>query len=65
VISGKRKEGLTISAHANSNTFLQAAILAPIAVHSLDHALLVLSARSILDLLLNGAPKETLQVNEK
>jgi len=38
--------------------------LATIAIDSLDHALLILGAWSILDFLLNGTSEEALQVQE-
>lgn len=56
------KKSLTISTHANGDTLLESAILAAIAIHTLDHTLLVLRARPVLDLLLDGATEEALQV---
>ena len=52
---------LTIPAHAGGDAFLEATVLAPVPVHSLDGALLVLRAWSVLDLLLDRPPKESLQ----
>ena len=52
---------LTISAHAGSNALLETAVLAPVPVHPLDRALLVLRAWSVLDLLLDWPPEESLQ----
>jgi hypothetical protein len=51
---------LTIAAHAYGYALLQATILAAIAVHALDHALLVLRAWSVLDFLLDRATEEAL-----
>lgn len=51
---------LTISAHPNGDAFFQSAILTPISVDSQDGALLVFSARSVLDFLLDAAPEESL-----
>ena len=52
---------LTISAHAGGDAFLEATVLAPVPVHSLDGALLVLCAWSVLDLLLDRPPEESLK----
>ena len=52
---------LTIPAHAGGDAFLEATVLAPVPVHSLNGALLVLRAWSVLDLLLDRPPKESLQ----
>ena len=56
---------LTVPRHSGSDAFLQAAVLAPVAVDPEDAALLVLGARTILDLLLNGAAEKSLKKNEK
>lgn len=51
---------LTISTHAHSDAFLQATILTAVAIDAQNAALLVFRARSILDLLLDGATEEAL-----
>lgn len=51
---------LTIATHSNGYTFFQSAILTPITVDSEYTALLIFSARAILDFLLNRAPEESL-----
>lgn len=56
---------LTISRHANSDAFLQAAVLAPVPVDPLDGTLLVLGAGAVLDLLLDAAAEESLQDKER
>lgn len=62
VIKSIMLQKLTISAHADSDAFLQSTILAAIAVHPLDHALLVLGARPVLNFLLDGATEKALKV---
>jgi len=52
---------LTISGHANRDTFLESAVLASVPVYPHDVTLLVLEAWSILNLLLYAAPEETLK----
>lgn len=53
---------LTVTAHAHGDAFLQATILTAVAIDAQNAALLVLGARTILDLLLDGAPEEALRV---
>ena len=55
---------LTVPRHSGSDAFLQAAVLAPVAVDPEDAALLVLGARAVLDLLLDRATKESLEQNK-
>jgi len=57
----KRNQKPTVSRHPNGNAFLEAAILTTVPVDAEDAALLVFSAGAILDLLLNGAAKESLR----
>ena len=52
---------LTISAHSNSDAFLESAVLATIAIDAQNGALLILGARTVLDLLLDAPPEETLE----
>lgn len=51
---------LTVAAHASGKAFLEAAVLAAVAVQSDDEALAVPQA-PVLDLLLDAATKETLK----
>ena len=44
---------LTITPHPHGEALLETAVLAPVPVHPLDRALLVLRAWSVLDLLLD------------
>ena len=53
--------GLTISGHAHGEALLEAAVLAAVAVHAHDQAVLVLHAHLVVDVLLNAAPEETLR----
>ena len=52
---------LTISAHTSGHTLLKSAVLAPVTVDPLDGALLVLSAGSVVDLLLDGPSEKSLK----
>ena len=52
---------LTVSRHADREAFLEATVLAPVAVHAHDEAVLVLHAHLVVDVLLNAATEETLQ----
>lgn len=52
---------LTIATHARCHALLKPAVLTSVAVDSLDGALLVLGARSVVDLLLYRAAEESLQ----
>lgn len=51
---------LTVAAHANGYAFFQSTILAAVAIDAQNATLLIFSARTILDLLLNGSSEETL-----
>ena len=55
------KSVLTISAHPRGHTLLESAVLASVAVYPLDGTLLVLGARPVVDLLLDGASEESLK----
>lgn len=52
---------LTVSRHADSQAFLEAAVLTPVTVHAHDQALFVLHAHLVVDVLLNAAAEKTLQ----
>ena len=52
---------LTISAHPRCHTLLESAVLASVPVDALDVALLVLGARAVVDLLLDGPTEESLK----
>ena len=56
---------LTVPTQSSCDAFLESAILAAVAIDPEDAALLVLGARTILDLLLNGAAEKSLKKNEK
>lgn len=56
------KSELTISTHAYSDALLEPAVLAAVPVDPQDAALLVLGAGSVLDLLLDAAPEESLRI---
>jgi hypothetical protein len=51
---------LTISTHADADALAKSAILTPVPVDPQDVALLVLSAWSVLDLLLDAPAEKTL-----
>lgn len=51
---------LTITGHAHGQTLLEAAVLATVAVHAHDQAVLVLHAHLVVNVLLNAAAKESL-----
>ena len=55
---GKRRK-LTVARHADGQTFLEATVLAPVAVEPDDQALAVAQA-PVLDLFLNAPPEEAL-----
>jgi len=57
----KEPKVLTIATHAHGNALFQAAILTTIAIDAQNAALLILGARAILDLLLDGAAEESLK----
>ena len=52
---------LTIPAHARGHALLESAVLASVPVDALDVALLVLGARAVVDLLLDGPTEESLK----
>lgn len=56
---------LTITTHADGDALFETAILTAISVDSKDAALLVLSARTILNLLLDAPTKEALRITNK
>lgn len=56
----KNKTTLTVPAHSHGDALLQPTVLAPIPVDPQYRALLVLSAWSVLDLLLDAPPEEAL-----
>lgn len=51
---------LTISGHADGQAFLEAAVLAPVAVHTHDETIFILHAHLVVNVLLNTAAKESL-----
>ena len=55
------KSVLTISAHPRGHTLLESTVLASVAIDPLDGTLLVLGAGPVVDLLLDGAPEESLE----
>jgi hypothetical protein len=59
------KMSLTIPTHSGCNAFLESAILTTISVDPQDGTLLILRARTILDLLLDGTPKKSLKKKNK
>lgn len=56
---------LTISRHAHRQAFLEAAVLAPVAVHAHDETVLILHTHLVVDVLLNAAAKESLGEKNK
>lgn len=56
----RKKKRLTITTHSDGDALLKPAILASVTVDAKNGALLILGARSILNLLLNTSPEETL-----
>ncbi len=56
---------LTVAGHADSDAFLEPAVLAAIAVHPDDVALLILQTRPILDLLLDAPPEKSLRLGQR
>jgi hypothetical protein len=52
---------LTIPTHSGCNAFLESTILTTISVDPQDGTLLVLRARTILDLLLDGTSEKSLE----
>lgn len=56
---------LTITTHADGNALFKTAILTAIPVDSKDAALLILGARTILNLLLDAPAKEALRITNK
>lgn len=57
------KTSLTISGHADSEAFLEAAILAPVSVEPDDETLAITKA-SVFNLFLNTPPEEALFIVE-
>lgn len=53
---------LTVSRHSHHQAFLEAALLASVAVDSHDGAAVVLKALLVLDVLLNAPPEEALWI---
>ena len=51
---------LTVSRHADRQAFLEAAVLASVAVHAHDVTALVLHTHLVIDVLLNAAAEESL-----
>lgn len=56
---------LTITGHADRQAFLEATLLAAIAIDADNVAGLILQALFVLDVLLNAAPEETLRKEEE
>lgn len=56
---------LTITTHADGDALFETAILTAIPVDSKDAALLILGARTILNLLLDAPTKEALRITNK
>lgn len=56
---------LTIATHADGDALFETAILTAIPVDSEDAALLILGARTILNLLLDAPTKEALRITNK
>lgn len=61
----KISKRLTISTHADGDALFETAILTAIPVDSEDAALLILGARTILNLLLDAPTKEALRITNK
>lgn len=59
------EQSLTISGHAHRETLLEAAVLAPVTVHTHDKTVFILHAHLVVDVLLNAAPEETLEKEHK
>ena len=55
---------LTISGHAHRQALLEAAVLAAVAVHAHDQAVLVLHTHLIVDVLLDAPAEEALEETE-
>ena len=55
---------LTITTHSSSHTLFKSAILTSIAIDPLNCALLVFGAWPVIDLLLDGPPKESLELKD-
>ena len=56
---------LTVSAHPGRDALFEAAVLATVTVDAQDGALLILGARTVLDLLLDRPAKEALKRNRE
>jgi len=65
ILIDKILKRLTITTHADSDALFETAILTAISVDSEDAALLILGARTILNLLLNAPTKEALRITNK
>ena len=52
---------LTISGHAHRQTLLETAVLAPVAIHTHDQAVLILHTHLVVDILLDAAPEKALR----
>lgn len=63
VENGERPR-LTITRHAHGYALLETTVLTSVAIDAQNGTLLILGARSVLDLLLNTATEETLQTNK-
>lgn len=56
---------LTISWHPHRQTFLEAAMLAAVAIHTHDHAVFILHTHLVVDVLLDAAAEKTLRAPGK
>lgn len=65
ILIDKILKRLTITTHADSDALFETAILTAISVDSEDAALLILGARTILNLLLDAPTKEALRITNK
>lgn len=64
-INAKPFRILTVTGHADRQAFFEAAVLATVSVHAHDHAVFVLHAHLVVNVLLNASPKKTLQQQHK
>lgn len=51
---------LTVTGHADRQAFLEAAVLASVAIHAHNHAVFVLHAHLVVNVLLNASPEKAL-----
>ena len=65
LVASKKISHLTVTTHSRGDALFEPAILAAISVDAQDVALLVLGARAVLDLLLNGTPEKALESGER